>query len=142
VVIGLAFVSLVACAGGSADGRPTPTVALTEPPAPTPDDVLPAGDPGVTVANAVLACREKDGDRLGSFVAGAVTEEEIQALFGRGSDVRLFSQTVPHAEDGRATVTVRLSVRRDGETELVERTWELEQGADGVWRFTALPDCF
>ncbi len=110
--------------------------------APTPEDVLPVGDAGVTVENAIQACREKDGELLRSLVAAPVRDDEIQALFDRGSDVRLARRTPADTEDGRATVTVRLDIRRDGETERVERTWELEQGADGVWRFTALPDCF
>lgn len=142
VVIGLAFISFVACADGGAEEPATPTVAATVARAPTLEDVQPAGDPGVTVENAVLACREKDANRLRSFVAGAVPEEEVQALFTRGTDVQLLGQTVLRAEDRQATVDVRLEVHRDGETELVERTWELERGADGVWRLTALPDCF
>lgn len=139
---GLALVSFVACTARSAEEPPTPTVPATVVPSPTPEDILPAGDPGVTVRNVVLACREKDGDRLRSFVTRTVPEEDIQALFDRGSDVQLLSQTVPRAEAGRASVAVRLRVRRDGEVELVERTWELERGADGVWRFTSVPDCY
>ena len=138
----LAFVSFLACAGGSADERPTATVAMVETPAPSPDGGLPPGDPGVTVENAIQACREKDGDLLRSLVIASVQDEEIQALFDRGTDVRLARRTPARVEDGRATVSVRLEVRRDGELETVDRTWELEQGADGVWRFTTLPDCF
>ena len=139
-VIALAFVSFVACGGGEVVERPAPaepTIAVTSP---TPDAAAPTGDPGVTVENVIQACREKDGARLRSFVAGPVSEEEIQALFERGTDVRLAGRTPPRIDGGRATVEVRL--QRDGEKELVERTWELEQGDDGVWRFTTLPDCF
>ena len=106
------------------------------------DNVSPAGDPGVTVENAIQACREKDGARLRSFVAGPVSEDELQALLRRGTDVRLVSRTPPVVDDGRATVTVRLALQRDGESENVERTWALERGDDGVWRFTTLPECF
>ncbi len=139
-VIALAFVSLGACGGSDVSVRPTaagPTIAVASP---TPDAAAPAGDPGVTVENVIQACREKDSARLRSFIAGAVSEEEIQALFRRGSDVRLAGRTPPRIDGERATVEVRL--QRDGESQLVERTWELERGADGVWRFTSLPDCF
>ena len=30
----------------------------------------------------------------------------------------------------------------DGRVEMVDRTWELERGVDGIWRFSVLPDCF
>ncbi len=103
---------------------------------------MPSGDPGVTVVNAVQACREKDADRLRSFVAGAVADADVQALFARGTDVRLESQTLPQLAGDRATVAVRLEVRRDGEVETVDRTWALTRSADGVWRLLALPDCF
>ena len=139
-VITLAFLSFGACGGSDVAERPTlapPTTAIT---LPTLDAAAPAGDPGVTVENVIQACREKDSGRLRTFVAGAVSEEEIQALFRRGTDVRLAGRTQPRIEGKRATVEVRLE--RDGEMELVERTWELERGADGVWRFTTLPDCF
>ncbi len=109
---------------------------------PTAKVSLPAGDPGVTVENAILACREKDGNRLRSFVAAAVPGTELEALFGRGTDVLLKDMTVQRGEDGSATATVHLKVRREGGEELVERVWELAQGSDGVWRFTGLPDCY
>lgn len=132
---------LLAACGGDEDRALPPTALRTEQLTPVADAPV-AGDPGVTVANVVQACREKDGERLRSFVAGRVSEAEIEALFARGSDVQLLSHTVPEPEDGRATVTVRLRVRRDGGAEDVERSWELERGADGVWRLTALPDCY
>jgi hypothetical protein len=141
-VAGIALATSVACTERSAEEPAAPTLAATVARQPTPEPPPPGGDPGVTVRNVVLACREKDGDRLRSFVATPVSERDLQALFDRGSDVRLLSQTVPEAEDQRATVTVRLSVQRDGEEDLVERTWELEQGSDGVWRLTVLPDCY
>jgi hypothetical protein len=96
----------------------------------------------VTVVNVVQACREKDADRLRSFIASPVSEAEVQALFALGTDVRLESQTLPEVADGRATVSVRLEVHRDGQVESVEREWTLHLDGDGVWRFAALPDCF
>ena len=139
--LALALVGLAACDGGGEAEVPAPP-SLVAKPAPSPSAPPPAGDPGVTVAYGIQACREKDTEKLRSFVVGAVSEEEMQALFRRGADVRLVSQRLPELEDGRATVAVRLEVRRDGELDLVERLWELERGADGVWRFVALPDCY
>ena len=71
-----------------------------------------------------------------------VEAEGVQALFARATDVRLESRTPADIEGDRATVDVRLEVRRDGEVETVERSWELERSADGVWRFSELPDCY
>ena len=142
VVAGLALLALVACGDGDAEEPATPTVTATVVETPISASVLPVGDPGATVENVIQACREKDSALLRSFVAAPVREEEIRALFRRGTDGRLAGRTPANVEDGRATVTVRLDVRREGEAELVERTWELERGADGVWRFTALPDCY
>ena len=96
----------------------------------------------MTVEHAIQACREKNGELLRIFVAVAVRAEEIQALFDRAADVRLVSRTAVQVEDGQATVSVRLEVTRADEIETVDRTWELVRGADGFWRFTALPDCF
>ena len=139
-VITLVLVSFGACGGSDFADRLNPgppTIAVVSP---TPDAAAPTGDPGVTVEHVIQACREKDGARLRSFIAGPVSEEEIQGLFQRGTDVRLAGRTPPRIEGGRATVEVRL--QRDGENEVVELTWELERGADGVWRLTTLPDCF
>jgi hypothetical protein len=135
-----ALATLVACGGGAEEG-PLPTVF--ERPVTTPLDTQPRlGDPGVAVEQAVQACRQKDPGLLRSFVAPEVSDEEIAALLARGSDVRLLGR-LPAAIDGdAATVEVRLEVDRDGETEDVERVWELERGVDGVWRFTSLPDCY
>ena len=132
---------LIACGSGAGEW-PAPTTTLPEQPTAAIQGTLAAGDPGVTVANVVQACREKDAGRLRSFIAGTVADDAIEVLFSRGSDVQLVSQTVPEPEDGHATVTVGLRVRRDGESDLVRRTWDLERGADGVWRLTALPDCY
>ena len=134
-------VSVFACGGGESDRRATPTVGIVATASPSPKALAPSGDPGVTVENVVLACREKDADRLRSFVAAPSSDEEIQALFARGTDVMLKS-AMPQAQGDRATVDVRLEVRREGEGETVERSWELERGADGGWRLTELPDCY
>lgn len=115
---------------------PTATDGATNAAAPA------AGDPSVTIVNAVQACREKDADRLRSLVAGGVTDQELETLFARGLDVQLRSQSVPEVADGQATVEVGLEVQRADETELVARAWTLRRSADGVWRFEALPDCY
>lgn len=141
-LVALACFAFVACGDNGGDARPTPTVPATPAVTPSPESPSPPGDPGVTVEQAIQACREKDGDRLRSFIADEVSEEAIQELFERGTDVRLAGRTPPAIEDGRAIVAVRLEVRRSGELETVDRVWELERGSDGVWRFTSLPDCF
>ena len=141
VLATLALALLPGC-GGSEREAPTPTVAVTLAPSPSPEAVAPAGDPGVTVEHVILACREKNGDLLRTFLADPVPDEEIEALFARGTDVLLTGRTPAVVQDGRATVEVRLEVRRGGEVEMVERRWRLERSADGVWRFTRLPDCF
>ena len=140
IVFGLALLFLAGC-GDSESPERLPT-ATSLPSTTTPEQIAPVGDPGVTVENAIQACREKDGGRLRTFVAEAVSDEQLQALFSKGTDVRLASRTPAIVEDGRATVSVRLDLRQGGELETVDRTWELERGSDGVWRFTTLPDCF
>lgn len=130
----------LSCDGGDSDDLASTTLTSTPTSAPAGD--LPSGDPSVTVVNVVQACREKDGDRLRSFVAGDVGDADVEALFDRGSDVRLESQTLPEIEGDRATVAVRLEVHRDGEIESVDRDWDLQRDNDGVWRLIALPDCF
>lgn len=142
LIIGLALIASLACASGGVDERPTATVATIEVPTPTPRTLVPTGEVSVTVENAVRACREKNAELLRSFVLDAVSLEEIQALFDRGTDVQLKSQTVPPVEDGQATVDVLLEITREAGVESVGRSWELERGGDGVWRFTELPDCF
>ena len=96
----------------------------------------------VTVENAIRACREKNAELLRSFVLDAISLEEIQALFERGTDVQLKSQSVPPVDDGRATVEVVIEISRVDGVETAGRSWELARGADGVWRFDKLPDCF
>ena len=136
-----AGVAVFACGEGERDRRATPTVGFVATASPSPELPAPSGDPGVTVEHVVLACREKDAERLRSFVAAPASDEEIAALFARGTDVMLKS-AMPEVQGDRATVDVRLEVRRGGETEMVERSWELERGADGGWRLTKLPDCY
>lgn len=142
LIIGLALIASLACAGGGIDERPTATVATIEDPTPTARSLVPTGEVSVTVVNAIRACREKNAELLRSFVLDAVSIEEIQALFDRGTDVRLLSQSVPVVEDGRATVDVVIEIIHEFGGEPVSRSWELERGVDGVWRFTELPDCF
>ena len=142
LIIGLALIASLACAGESVDERPTATVATIVVPTPTPRSLVPTGEVSVTVENAIRACREKNAELLRSFVLDAVSLEEIEALFDRGTDVRLKSQSVPPVEDGRATVDVLLEITREAGIESVDRSWELERGVDGVWRFDKLPDCF
>lgn len=116
------------------------TVSIQDTPAPTIDPFGPQGNLRETIGNAVLACLEKNVTLLGSFVAGDVTDAETDALFARGSGVRLLAQDAdPVIEDGMATVEVSLDVGGD---EPLEREWELELGDDGLWRFTSLPDCY
>lgn len=109
---------------------------------PSPASVPAAGDPAAAVENAVLACREKDAERLRTFIAVPVSDQAIQALFARGTDVRLASRTPALTDDGRASVDVRLEIHREGAVDNVQRTWQLARGADGIWRFTELPDCY
>ena len=142
LIIGLALIASLACAGGGVDERPAVTVATIVVPTPTPRSLVPTGEVYVTVENAVSACREKNAELLRSFMLDAVSLDGIQALFDRGMDVRLKSQSVPPVEDGRATVDVLLEITREAGIESVDRSWELERGADGVWRFARLPDCF
>ena len=138
VAIGIA--TLAGCSDGPVAAPETPTTS--PPPVATATTVLVTGDPGVSVRNAVIACREKNGELLRSLVASEVADEEIEALFERGVDVRLRGHTEPPAEGGRASVTVFLTITRLAEVDDVEREWELERGVDGVWRFAELPDCY
>jgi len=100
-----------------------------------------ASDPSATVADAIVACREKDAAKLRTLVAAPVTDAQIDALFARGNDVLLKSQT-PSTNGDQASVTAELEIHRDSGTEAIERTWTLARGADGVWRLNALPDCY
>jgi hypothetical protein len=110
-------------------------------PAPSPTVTALSGDAGVTIENVVLACREKDAAALRAFLAAPVPDEQIQALFALGRDVVLKGQT-PAITGDQAAVTVELQIQRATGTERVQRTWQLVRGADGLWRLTALPDCY
>jgi hypothetical protein len=136
----LLLVVLAAC-GGGADARPTPTPPATPISEPTlPPQVL--GDPGVTVENVVQACQVKDAALLSSFLAAPVDPDEIEAMFARGTDVRLAVRRPAEIEGSLATVELTLEVHGAIDNGLIDRTWELEQGEDGVWRLTELPDCY
>jgi hypothetical protein len=143
LAVALLFAALVAsaCGGGSGD-TDAPTAAPSVIASPTAPGVSTLGDPGLTVRNVVQACREKDAELIQSYVVGDVPLSEVLTLFARGSDVQLLSQTVPDAPADTTTITVRLRIRRESGSEEVERDWELVRGDDGLWRLTALPDCF
>jgi hypothetical protein len=128
---------LAAC--GSGARAPATTVAPVVTPTPTPTL---SSDLERTIENAVLACREKDAGALRALVAGDVTQQEVDALFALGRDVVLQSQTEGKTVDGTVSVTVGLEITRATGVEDVDRTWQLAQGADGLWRFAALPDCY
>jgi hypothetical protein len=134
-----AIALLLSTACGGNDSGPAPT----EPPTPAPTStVLVPADPTVTVANAVQACREKDAQRLRSLLAAPVSDDEIEAMWRDGTDVRLLNQTIPEITDGPVEVTVVLRIDARDEQFDAERTWELERGPDAVWRLTKLPDCY
>jgi hypothetical protein len=140
--VALLLVPAVAFACGDGDGADVPTPQPTFAVSPTAPGVATLGDPGLTVRNAVQACREKDAALLQSYVAADVPFSAIAELFARGSDVQLLSQTVPESAGDATTVTVRLRIRREAGSEEVERDWDLVRGDDGLWRLTELPDCF
>jgi len=130
------------CGGGNGGASPTASAPLETTASPSPPALAPSGDPGVTVENAVQACREKNIDLLRTFVAGTVSEADADALFARGDDVRLALRQQSVIDGDRASVQVSLEIQRNGATETVARSWNLERGADGVWRFLELPDCY
>ncbi len=134
-----AMLALSACSSDGTTGIETPSATRT--PAATPTSTPILGDPKVIVETAVTACRQKDGELLASLVSGSVSEADLEALFSRGSDVRLRSFTFPAEEGNIVSVTVGLVIQRKTGAEEVERIWELEQQGD-IWRFTSLPDCF
>lgn len=140
LVLAIALAATVALGCGDGSSAPA-TVAPTFVANPTEPPIASLGDPGLTVRNAVEACREKDADLLKTFVAGDVSLTDIAALFARGSDVRLISQRIPEPSGDIASITVRLHIEREGSSEEVARTWDLVRGADGLWRLTQLPDC-
>lgn len=129
-----------ACGGGDDAALPTPPPSVVA--TPTSPGVSTLGDPGLTVRNVVEACREKDAALIQSYVSGTPSIGDIEAIFARGSDVQLLSQTVPDAIEETTTITVRLRIRRDSGSDEVARDWDLVRGADGLWRLTEPPDCF
>jgi hypothetical protein len=138
VAAALALLVLAGCGGGSeAPPTATPPASVTESTS-TPG----ALDPGVAVELVVQACRAKDADRLRGLVAADLSEGQIAVLFGRGDDVLLLARGEPAFDGDRATVSVTLEVNRTGGSEVIERRWELVQGADGAWRLSQLPDCY
>jgi hypothetical protein len=103
--------------------------------------VAPAGGPGTVVVAAVQACREKDVGNLRALVSADVSEDAITAMFDRGTDVQLLSQSVPPGGSDSVDIDVSLQVLGE-EGERIERlTWELER-IDGAWRLIALPQCY
>ena len=136
----LAGVLLLACGGGG-DG-PAPTVVVRQQTDVATRTPGPAGDPGVTIGAVVQACREKDAERLRTFISPPVSDQEIQRMWADGSDVKLLTQTIPDVTGGRVTIDVNLQVTLAGSETVVERTWDLVRGDDGVWRLTALPQCY
>ncbi len=100
-----------------------------------------SSDPSATIENVVLACREKDSTLLRAFLATTVPDAQVQALFALGRDVVLKGQT-PAITGDQAAVTVDLEIQRSTGSERVQRTWQLVRAADGLWRLTALPDCY
>jgi len=96
---------------------------------------------GTTIENVVLACREKDAASLNALLAAPAAGADIEALFALGRDVVLKGQT-PTITDGEASVVVELEIQRETGSERVQRTWALARGTDGLWRLTALPDCY
>jgi len=136
----LAGVLLIAC-GGSGNGA-APTVEVHGQTPVSTRTPGPAGDPGVTIANVVEACREKDIERLRGLISPPVSDQEIQRMWADGSDVKLLTQTVPDVTEGRVTIDVNLQVTLVDSETAVQRTWHLVRGGDGVWRLTALPQCY
>jgi hypothetical protein len=141
LAVALAVIVLGCGGDGDTDSVTTPEVTVLNTPSASTAGA-PSEDPGLTIENAVEACREKDAERLRAFVAADVSDEELAALFARGDDVLLTVRSFPEIEGGSATFEVVLEVHRGGVAEQVDRTWTLEQGNDGVWRFLELPDCY
>jgi hypothetical protein len=147
----LAFAFVACNDDGKAEPTATPATEIPVGGSPTADATAlqPGGAPEVSVDNVILACREQDAGQLRQFVTDDVNAEvsdaDIAAMFGEGTDVRAVStstQTQTVNGVGEATAQVRLEVTHDGETETVDREWHLEREGDGVWRFTELPECF
>jgi hypothetical protein len=103
--------ALLGCGGDSPAS--TPGAVIDEPATNAPTGPAPQGDPGVTIEQAILACREKNAGKLRAFVAADLMDSEIEALFSRGRDVRLLLQAEPEIFESNATVDVRQRVERE-----------------------------
>jgi hypothetical protein len=142
VIVAAPAALLLAACGGGGDAPATPAVTVVET-MPVAVTLVPsAGDPGITVEQAVRACQEKNAELMRNFIAHGVPIEEIEAAFATEAEVRLSSRTLPAIEGDSASIDVVLEVTLAGEMGVVEDTWELERGEDGIWRLTALPACF
>ena len=130
----------VSCGGGGSEGVPTVAVT-TAPVSPTPPIAV-SNDPGATVIAVVQACREKNVAQLRALVVAPTSDEEISAMYARGNDVQLLSQSVPDGGTDSVSIDVSLRVMSDEGETVVQRAWELERGADRVWRLSALPECY
>ncbi len=96
----------------------------------------------MTVGAVVQACRTKDVEALRALIPADVSEAEVRQMFEKGQDVQLVSQSIPDEPVDRTTIDVTLRVTSDlGET-VVQRSWELARGDEGVWLLTALPECY
>jgi hypothetical protein len=89
----------------------------------------------------VQACREKATSGLRPYVPESVTDADIIAMFAKGNDVQLLSQSVPDTTSDRVLIDVTLRVMSDAGEETVQRSWEFER-IEGAWRMTELPECF
>ena len=136
-----ALVAVVLIACGSADSRPPIVVVTSAASSPTPL-VAARNDPGAIVSAAVQACREKDVQRLSGLVVPSVSDADIAAMYARGTDVQLLSQSVPDAGGDSVSIDVGLRITSEGGEAVVHRTWDLRRGGDRVWRLTELPKCF
>ncbi len=134
----VAALLVIGCA--STAHAPTSTVTIITPAA-SPTTAVLSADPGVTVENIVLACRDKNAAALSTLIYAEVSHKQIDALFALGRDVVLKSQTSTVTGD-QASITIDLEIHRSAGTERAQRTWNLVRGADGFWRLTALPDCY
>jgi hypothetical protein len=139
--IAIGAVVLAACGGSGGDSRPPIAVVTSTVSSPTPF-VAARSDPGSTVSAVVQACREKDAERLRALVPASVSGDEIARMLAGGRDVQLLSQSVPDAGGDSVSIDVSLRVTNDRGAIVVQRTWDLERGADRVWRLTELPKCF
>jgi hypothetical protein len=127
----------MACDGGDSTAPPAIVTSTALPPTRPPA----ATGPGAAVTAVVRACREKNAAALRSYIPDDVTGAEIAAMFARGSDVQLLSQSVPDTSEDSARIDVSLRVTSDAGEEIVQQTWQLER-IEGSWKLTELPECY